>query len=85
MALPYETSTGNGTSGGGMRLYVAEVSTDASGDAVLGVPFTTPLAAFAMKKGTAVGADLAAAVLTKRTVTIKGNNSTDYFVLVMGH
>ena len=84
--LPYETSMGGGTSGGGIRVYLEEV-TLSSGTLEVDTPFNTVYAVFVTEKAASAVADGVSWTATGGKITLNSTDGTStekYSVLAIG-
>ena len=84
--LPFETSMGGGTSGGGIRVYLKEV-TLSSGTGTVTTPFSTVYAAFIAQKDATAVADGVSWSASGGTITVDSSNGSSgepYSVLAIG-
>jgi len=84
--IPYETSMGGGTSGGGIRVYLAD-ATLSSGTITVKTPFSTVHAAFITQKDATAVADGVSWSASGGTITVDSSNGSSaepYSVLAIG-
>ena len=84
--LPFETSMGGGSSGGGLRVYLAE-ATLSSGTITVNTPFSAVHAAFITQKDATAVADGVSWTATGGTITVdssNGSSAENYSVLAVG-
>ena len=84
--LPFETSMGGGSSGGGLRVYLAE-ATLSSGTIAVKTPFSAVHAAFITQKDATAVADGVSWTATGGTITVDSSNGSSaeiYSVLAVG-
>ena len=83
--IPYETSMGGGTSGGGIRVYLTEVTTS-SGTGSVTTPLSVVYSVCLTQKNAAAIADGASWAASGGTITVDNSASVaqTYSVLAIG-
>tara|TARA_B100000745_G_C19974840_1_gene329990 strand:+ start:373 stop:651 length:279 start_codon:yes stop_codon:yes gene_type:complete len=88
--LPFETSMGGGSSGGGLRVYLEEVQLGSpfpAGTGTINTPFSAVHAAFITQKDATAVADGVSWTATGGTITVDSSNGSSaeiYSVLAVG-